>query len=48
MERLTHFGPHPKFYRFVDSLKKIDTKLDLIRDSRNSRPEILGSPERDE
>lgn len=28
---LLHFGPHPKFYRFVDSMKKIDTKLDRIR-----------------
>jgi hypothetical protein len=46
---LLHFGPHPKFYRFVDSMKKIDPKLDRIRfDSRHSRPEILGPPERDE
>ena len=28
---LLHFGPHPKFYRFVDSMKKIDTNLDRIR-----------------
>jgi GxxExxY protein len=46
---LLHFGPHPKFYRFVDSMKKIETRVDRIRsDSRNSRPEILGPPERDE
>jgi GxxExxY protein len=39
---LLHFGPHPKFYRFVDSMKRNATKLDRIRsDSRNSRPEIL-------
>jgi GxxExxY protein len=28
---LLHFGPHPKFYRFVDSLKKIETKRNRIR-----------------
>ena len=42
-------GPHPKFYRFVDSLKKLEAQLDRIRfDSRNSRPETLGPPARDE
>ena len=42
-------GPHPKFHRFVDSQKKIDTQLDRIRfDSRDSRPETLGPPEREE
>ena len=46
---LLHFGPHPKFYRFVDSMKKIDSKLDHIRsDSRNSRPKTPGPPECDE
>ena len=46
---LLHFGAHPKFYRFVDSKNKIDTRLDRIRsDSRDSRPEILGLPVRDE
>lgn len=46
---LLHFGPHPKFYRFVDSMKKIDTRLDRIRsDSHHSRPEALGLPVRDE
>ena len=41
---LLHFGPHPKFYRFVDSRKKAAT-LDRIRpDSRDSRPETLDSP----
>ena len=28
---LLHFGPHPKFYRFVDTMKKISTNLDRIR-----------------
>jgi GxxExxY protein len=42
---LLHFGPHPKFYRFVDSMKR-NVKLDRIRsDSRNSRPEILDPPD---
>ena len=38
---LLHFGPHPKFYRFVDSVKtdglldNADTRRDRIRsDSR--------------
>jgi GxxExxY protein len=43
---LLHFGPHPKFYRFVDTMKKIDTSLDRM-DSRDSRPKILGPAERD-
>jgi len=34
---------------FLDSLKKKATTLDRTRsDSRNSRPKILGLPERDE
>jgi hypothetical protein len=46
---LLHFGPHPKFYRFVDSMKKVDSRLDRIRsNSRNSRPQTLGPPEREE
>src|SRR5512138_3830540 len=27
---LLHFGPHPKFYRFVDSMKKFDRHFDQI------------------
>ena len=38
---LLHFGPHPKFHRFVDSMKrrgKDQKQLDWIRsDSRDSR-----------
>src|SRR5438093_7891624 len=38
---LLHFGPHPKFYRFVDSIKdpgRDDKQLDRIRSgSRDSR-----------
>ncbi|HEY7236122.1 MAG TPA: GxxExxY protein [Gemmatimonadaceae bacterium] len=46
---LLHFGPHPKFYRFVDSVTKLDTNPDRIRaDSRDSRPKTLGPAERDE
>ena len=42
------FGAHPKFYRFVDSVKKIDANFDRIRSaSRHSRPEILGPPARE-
>ena len=45
---LLHFGPHPKFYRFVDS-KKDAAALDRFRsDSRDSRPKTLDSPERDD
>jgi GxxExxY protein len=42
---LLHFGRHPAFSRFVDSMKKFDTNLDRSRS--DSRPEILGSPARD-
>ena len=28
---LLHFGPHPKFYRFVDSMKKVHPNIDRIR-----------------
>ena len=46
---LLHFGSHPKFYRFVDSVKRSDAKLDRIRSgSRRSRPMTLDPPERDE
>ena len=44
---LLHFGPHPEFYRLVDSIKYHgrDAQLDRIRsDSRNSRPKTLGCP----
>jgi GxxExxY protein len=46
---LLHFGPHPKFYRFVDSVTKLGKNPDRIRaDSRDSRPKPLGPAERDE
>lgn len=46
---LLHFGSHPKFYRFIDSMKKADPSIDHIRStSRGPRPETLGSPERDD
>jgi GxxExxY protein len=45
---LLHFGPHPKFYRFVDSRKNA-AMLDRIRsDSRDSRSEPFGSPAGDD
>jgi GxxExxY protein len=45
---LLHFGPHPKFYRFVDSKKKIDTMLDRLGSVSAIRPKNLGPPKRDE
>ena len=37
---LLHFGPHPKFYRFVDTMKRISGNLDRIRS--NSRESNRG------
>ena len=45
VEVLLHFGPHAKFYRYVDSMKKMEARVDRIRsDSRNSRPKTHGPP----
>jgi GxxExxY protein len=32
---LLHFGPHPKFYRFVDTVKKVDRLRSGSRDTRS-------------
>jgi GxxExxY protein len=32
---LLHFGPHPKFYRFVDTMKKVDRFRSGSRDARS-------------
>jgi GxxExxY protein len=32
---LLHFGPHPKFYRFVDTVKKVDQLRSGSRDTRS-------------
>ena len=45
---LLHFGSQPKWYRYVDSVKRIDNAQDRIRShSRHSRTETLGSAECD-
>ena len=46
---LLHFGPHPKFYRFVDTIKSNDKQRHRVRtDSPHSPSKILDPPDSDE